>query len=109
MATAPVLFHDNPAIRDELLARVDQVARDWRLLSVGELGRRIDAIRSIGRANGMTAVQRIAGGLADRLAADGRGVAAGFYLEGLRAVIAADPFDRRAGDAFLAAAGTRIA
>ena len=42
-----------------------QLDRDFRLLSIGELGRRIYAIRHIARANGYEPACRLAGGTAD--------------------------------------------
>lgn len=92
----------------ELGQRVEQIARDLRLLSIGELGRRADAIRGLAQLHGMTPVARIAGGLADALAIDGRGAMVRSYCDALRDMLAGDPYDASAGDAFLAAVSVRL-
>jgi len=98
---------DDP-VRGELVARIDQLDRDFRLLSLGELGRRIDAIRHVARANGYEPAMRLAGGLADALARDGRAAMIRPYIDGMREAIGCDPRDRGAGDAFLAAVSVRL-
>lgn len=92
----------------ELGRRVDQIARDLRLLSIGELSRRADAIRGLAQLHGMAPVARIAGGLADALAIDGRGAMVRGYCDALRDMLAGDPYDGSAGDAFLAAVSVRL-
>ena len=94
--------------RAELAARVDQLDRDFRLLSVGELGRRADAIRHLARRHGYEPASRLAGGLGDALARDGRAAMIRPYIEGIREAIGCDPSDRAAGDALLASISVRL-
>lgn len=96
------------SVRGELSARVHQLDRDFRLLSIGELGRRIDAIRQLARANGFEPASRLAGGLSDALARDGRAAMIRPYIDGIREAIDCDPSDRRAGDALLASVSVRL-
>ena len=97
-----------PAGVSELGQRIDQLARDVRLLSVGELSRRADAIRGLARRLGFSAVTRLAGGLADALASDGRAAMVAGYCEAMREMLADDPRDAAAGDAFLAMVSVRL-
>ena len=107
MASAQYIEVTDP-VRSELVARIDQLDRDFRLLSLGELGRRADAIRQIARLHGFEPTSRLAGGLGDALARDGRAAMIAPYLEGMRAAVGCDPADRAAGDALLAAIGVRF-
>lgn len=109
MATAYRMSeHDGDPVTSELAARIRQLDRDFRLLSVGELGRRIEAIRHLARINGFEPASRLAGGLADALARDGRAAMIRPYLDGLREAIGCDPADREAGDAILASVSVRL-
>lgn len=99
---------ENP-IRSELTARIRQLDRDFRLLSIGELGRRVDAIRQLARSHGFEPASRLAGGLADALARDGRGAIIRPYIDGLHDAVFCDPADREAGDSLLASIGVRLA
>ena len=108
MATAYKVEGGDDPVRRELCARVAQLDRDFRLLSIGELGRRIDAIRHIARANGLIPASRLAGGMADALARDGRAAMVRPYLDGMREAIACDPADAQAGDALLASISVRL-
>jgi len=96
-------------IRNELTARIQQLDRDFRLLSIGELGRRIDAIRQLARRNGFEPASRLAGGLADALARNGRAAMIQPYIDGLHDAVFCDPADRNAGDALLASVSVRLA
>jgi hypothetical protein len=95
-------------IRTELRARIDQIDRDFRLLSIGELGRRVDAVRRMAVGKGLRAAARLAGSMSDALARDGRAAMIHPYVEGLREAIACDPDDERAGDAILASVSVRL-
>ena len=99
---------DRDPIRNELSARIDQLARDFRLLSIGEMGRRVDAIRHLARRHGYVPASRLAGGLGDALARDGRAAMIRPYIEGMREAIGCDPADRGAADAFLASVSVRL-
>ena len=88
MATAYKIQSEDDPVRSELSDRIAQLDRDFRLLSIGELGRRIDAIRHIARVNGLEPASRLAGGMADALARDGRAAMVRPYLEGMREAIA---------------------
>lgn len=108
MATAYRIESEDDPVRDELCARVAQLDRDFRLLSIGELGRRVDAIRHLARVNGFEPACRLAGGMADALARDGRAAMVRPYLDGMRDAIACDPADAQAGDALLASISVRL-
>lgn len=95
-------------VRGELCARIDQLDRDFRLLSIGELGRRVDAIRRLARVNGLEPTSRLAGGLGDALAREGRGAMVRPYLEGMREAVGCDPADRGASEAILASVSVRL-
>lgn len=95
-------------IRDELSARISQLDRDFRLLSIGELGRRVDAIRQLARHHGYEPASRLAGGLGDALARDGRAAMIHPYIDGMREAVGCDPADRSAADAFLASVSVRL-
>jgi len=109
MATACMMdLGGNDPVRGELSARIQQLDRDFRLLSIGELGRRVDAIRHLARANGYEPASRLAGGLGDALARDGRAAMIRPYLDGMREAIVCDPADHTAGDAILASVNVRL-
>jgi uncharacterized small protein (DUF1192 family) len=108
MATAYRIESGDDPVRIELSARIAQLDRDFRLLSIGELGRRIDAIRHIARINGYEPACRLAGGMADALARDGRAAMVRPYLDGMRDAIACDPGNTQAGDALLASVSVRL-
>lgn len=109
MATACRIEADETdSVRSELTARIRQLDRDFRLLSIGELGRRVDAIRHIAFANGLEPASRLAGGLGDAIARDGRAAMIRPYLDGMREAIVCDPADRAAGDAILASVSVRL-
>ena len=95
-------------MRSELRARIDQIDRDFRLLSVGELGRRIDAIRRMALDKGLRAAARLAGGMSDAVARDGRAAMIHPYVEGLREAIDCDPQDETTGDAILASVNVKL-
>ena len=46
-------------VHDELCARIAQLDRDFRALSIGELGRRVDAIRKIARTHGLELIEQL--------------------------------------------------
>ncbi|AGH50135.1 MULTISPECIES: hypothetical protein [Sphingomonas] len=75
-------------VEDELKARIAQIDRDMRLLSVGELRRRADAIAEVARANGMEPLGRLAADLGDTLQRSGRGAGVRSCLDGMRAAMA---------------------
>lgn len=107
MATA--YRHDHgPDIKAELRARIDQIDRDFRALSLGELGQRIDAVRRIAIEKRLRAAARLAGGMSDAVARDGRAAMIHPYVEGLRDAIDCDPGDERAGEAILASVSVRL-
>ena len=109
MATAyRVNENDSDPIREELAARIDQLDRDFRLLSIGELGRRADAIRHLARRHGYEPASRLAGGLGDALARDGRAAMTRHYIEGIREAIGYDSSNPAAGDALLASISVRL-
>src|ERR1044072_4811780 len=92
----------NNPLRGELSARIVQLHPVFRLLSVGEIARRADAIRQLAQRHAFGPASRLAGGLADALARDGRAAIVRPYLDGMRDAIACDPNDTAAGDALLA-------
>jgi len=95
-------------VKSELSARIDQLDRDFRLLSLGEVGRRVDTFRNLARRHGYEPASRLAGGLGDALARDGRAAMIRPYLNGMREAIGCDPNDRSAGDALLASISVRL-
>jgi hypothetical protein len=96
-------------VKSELCARIDQLERDFRLLSVGELGRRADAVRHIAFANGLSPVAGLASGLCEALAAGGRGATIHPYIEGMRDAVCSDRQDAASANSFLAAVSVRLA
>jgi hypothetical protein len=96
------------AVKEELAARVGQLDRDFRLLSIGELCRRADLIRQIARANGYEPVSRLAGGLANSLARGGRGAPVRPWLDALGEALVSDAQDEATARAFLASVSVRL-
>ena len=96
-------------LRDELLARIDQLQRDFRLLSVGELCRRADMIRHMSDAARMEVVRRLAVALRESIAAGGRGASVLPYFEGMREAIMLPVQDEAMARAFLASVSVRLA
>lgn len=96
------------SIRDGLCARIAQLDRDFRSLSIGELGRRVDAIRQIARANGLEPVSRLAAGLGDMLARGGRGPSVRPYLDGLRDAVDCAQQDEATARVYMAAVNLRL-
>lgn len=94
---------------DELAQRVNQLDRDFRLLSIGELCRRADAIRQIARAHGREPLARLAGGLGAALARDGRGAPSRPWLDGMREAVHLVSQDEETARAVLAAVSVRLA
>lgn len=107
MATAA----PNPAltITDELRARIDQLDRDHRLLSVGELCRRVDAVRNIAEAGRLLPLARLAAGLGEELARQGRGATVRAFTDAMRESIGHDVQDEATARLFLASVGVRLA
>ncbi|ARS28649.1 hypothetical protein [Sphingomonas sp. KC8] len=95
-------------VHDELCARIAQLDRDFRALSIGELGRRVDAIRKIARTHGLEPVSRLAAGLGDMLARGGRGPSVRPYLDGLRDAAGCPQQDEATARAFMAAVHLRL-
>lgn len=96
-------------VKSELCARIDQLERDFRLLSLGELGRRADAVRHIAFANGLSPVAGLASGLCEALASGGRGATIHPYIEGMRDAVCSDRQDAATANSFLAAVSVRLA
>lgn len=109
MASVRTATRDVDEIRREICARIDQLDRDFRLLSIGELGRRADAIRQIAYANGFNPVGGLAAGLAEALAQGGRGATARPFLDGMREAACGDRQDDASANLYLAAVGVRLA
>jgi len=96
-------------IKSELCARIDQLERDFRLLSVGELSRRADAIRHLAYANGLSPVGGLAAGLCEALSTGGRGATVRPYIDGMRDAVCSDRQDDASANSFLAAVSVRLA
>ena len=109
MAASARIVEEQPTVREELQARVAQLGRDFRLLSIGELCRRTDLVRQIARANRLEAVGRLAAGLSDALAREGRSTAVRPWLDALAEALQSDMQDEGAARAFMAAVGVRLA
>ena len=109
MATMRSDRRDLGDVRSELRARIDQLERDFRLLSVGELGRRADAVRHLAYAHGLTPVGGLAAGLCEALATGGRGATIRPYLDGMRDAVSSERQDDASANSFLAAVGVRLA
>ncbi len=107
MATAA--RDDYTTMADELRARIDQLDRDARLLSIGELCRRVDAVRNIAATSRLVPLARLAAGLTDALAVDGRGVSVRTWTATMREALAHDAQDEATAGLFLASVGVRLA
>lgn len=94
---------------DELRARIDQLDRDARLLSIGELCRRVDTVRNIAAAAGMLPLARLAAALRDALAREGRGARVHSWTEAMRDSIGHDSQDEATAALLLASVGVRLA
>ena len=109
MASLPIDRREIGDVKCEICARIDQLERDFRLLSVGELGRRADAIRHLAFAHGLTPVGRLAAGLGEALARGGRGATIRPFLDGMRDAVGSERQDDASASSFLAAVGVRLA
>ncbi|TVV75638.1 hypothetical protein [Sphingomonas solaris] len=107
MATAAPA--ESMTIAAELQARIDQLARDSRMLSVGELCRRVDAVRNIAAARRLLPLARLAGSLRDALAEGGRGTPMTPWIEAMRESLGHDAQDEATARAFVASVGVRLA
>ena len=107
MATAAP--EDRTSLIDELGARIDQLDRDARLLSIAELCRRTDAIRNIAAAARLLPLARLAGALRDALAQEGRGASVATWTAAMRESIGHDAQDEATASLFLASVGMRLA
>jgi hypothetical protein len=107
MATAAPI-HD-ASLTDELNARIDQLDRDARLLSIGELCRRVDAVRNIAAAARLLPLARLAAALRDTLARDGRGTQVAAWTTAMRESIGQDAQDEATAATWVAAVGSRLA
>ncbi len=109
MATARIVGSDIKEIRREICARIDQLERDFRLLSIGELGRRADAIRQLAHDNGMASVGGLAAGLGEALSRGGRGAMIRPFVDGMRDAVAGDHQDEASASLYLASVNVRLA
>ncbi len=107
MATAAP--EDRTTLLDELSARIDQLERDARLLSISELCRRVDAVRNIAGAARLVPLAPLAGGLRDGLARDGRGASVATWTAAMRDSMRHDAQDEKTASLFLASVGMRLA
>jgi hypothetical protein len=96
-------------VKGELCARIDQLERDFRLLSVGELGRRADAVRHLAYTYDLSPVAGLAAGLCEALASGGRGATIRPYIDGMRDAVCSDRQDDASANSFLAAVSVRLA
>jgi len=108
-SAARVLDDSSESMRTELKARIDQLQRDFRLLSTGELCRRADMIRHIADGERLEVVRRLAVGLREAIAAGGRGAAVQPWFDGMREAVSSPMQDDAAARAFLAVVSTRLA
>lgn len=107
MATAAP--EDRTSLIDELGARIDQLDRDARLLSIAELCRRADAVRNIALAARLVPLARLAAGLRDGLAREGRGTSVAAWTATMRDSIGQDAQDEATASLFLASVSVRLA
>lgn len=91
----------DPNVHDELCARIAQLNRDFRLLSVGELCRRAEAIRVIAQAHGLNPAERVAADLRLTLENQGRDLAIAPYLDRMCEAVGCQRPDPVATQAFL--------
>jgi hypothetical protein len=96
-------------VRRIICSRIAELGRDFRALSLGELGRRVESIVQLARFHHVEPAQRLAEGFAAAVARDGRAAIVEPYLEGLRAATECDPRDPLAGDVILASVNVRLA
>ena len=96
------------AVDAELAARIDQIERDSRALSIGELCRRADMVRQIASAHGREPLAQLAGGLRDALARGQRGTAVHPWLDGMRGALSLVAGDKASAHAFLASVTVRL-
>ena len=108
MAIMRSVQRDLGEVQAEIRARIDQLDRDFRLLSVGELGRRADAIRQLAYGSGLAAVGGLAAGLSEALAKGGRAVTVRPFLDGMRDAVGIDRHDEASASHYLAAVGVRL-
>lgn len=99
---------DPVTIDVELGARIDQIERDFRALSIGELCRRADMVRQLARAHGREPLAQLAGGLRDALARGQRGTAIHPWLDGMRGALDLVAGDEASTRAFLASVTVRL-
>lgn len=109
MAAVQFARRDLDEVKREICQRIDQLERDFRLLSVGELARRADAIRHLAHGHGLMPVGRLAGGLGDALARGGRGATIRPFVEGMRDAVCAAAQDDATASRYLAAVNLRLA
>ncbi len=96
-------------VRAQLCVTLDHIERDLPRLSVGDLVRRIHALRCDARPYGLGPLDRIAGGCEDAMAQAGSGAMVRAYLGSMREAIGCDCRDAATGDAFLASVAVRLA
>jgi hypothetical protein len=108
-SSVPTLPPRAQAPRDELGARIGQLERDFRLLSVDELCRRADLVRDLARANGLERLAWLAGGLGDALSRRGRDAEIQPLLAGMREQLGAAPCDEASARAFPASVSASAA
>ena len=109
MATARSVVPDVEVVQGEICARIDQLERDFRLLSIGELGRRADAIRHLANVNGLGSVAGLAAGLSEALSHGGRDATIRPFVEGMRDAVRCDRQDDASASLYLAAVNVRLA
>jgi hypothetical protein len=108
-SAARIEADETDPLRDEIHARIDQLDRDFRLLSVGELCRRADMIRHLADGARMEVIRRLAIGLREAIAAGGRGAAVHPYFAGMREAVDLPAQDEAMARAFLASVSLRLA
>ena len=109
MASMRIVRRDIDEIKREIGARIDQLERDFRLLSIGELARRADAVRHLAHTNDLMPVARLAGGLAEAIARGGRGATIRPFIDGMRDAVRGERQDDDSASSYLAAVGVRLA
>lgn len=110
MATAyrfAAMPSDDP-VAIELCSRIGDLERDLPALSMGDLGRRVDAIRAGGRGGDYPALAEVASGLSEALARDGRAALVRPYLQAMREACGCARGDGNAVHALLASIGVRL-
>lgn len=89
------------SVQNELCARIAQLDRDLRYLSVGELCRRAEALRLIAEAHGLNPAERVAADLRRKLEDEGRNLAITPYLDRMCDAIGCERQDQLAAQAHL--------